>query len=1209
MMKALRWGWLAGLLLTAPAIAQTSPSNKTTAKTTKTGKTTAATGKTATKTTPVVRPVVRRPSFTKLTPKQRAAEFKLLKARSALFRQAARDYLGEVREMVKKSFRERASFVKRSYDVRINKLRLKAKAARRSAIEYFLAFIRKHPSHKRYTPDAMYRLAELYYEQEKLNFLDRMAQYNRDERRFENKEISAPPVQPSIRTKFATTIQWLNKLVQRFPKYRYLDGAYYILGFCYGEQAQDKESLTYYKRIVNEFPKSRLVAEAWLRLGENYFQNSQRTLAKAAYQKMLAFPKHKMYDKALYKLGWTHFLLDEFEPAVKNFLRVLELYANRKKDGGLRNESIRYIAISLADNRFGSPDKARDFVRKVGLKKPYARDILVELARVYEKQENWKKALKTHLHTRSLFPYHPDTPLVQQKIILMYLRLSVAADDPALKRQYSIASQLEKKKTADMFSIRSVWYRKNKDNPDAMNLVKKILKQDLYRTGVFQHVICQKLVELKKSASQVRSGCISAARYLKQFLKRFPRSKYAYEMTFRLADSLYFAESYRRAMVNFKEVRDWPGEKEFFVPATTSLLDSLTKIVDQACKSGQIRRGCDLPKKKKADEPKKKKKEDSSATLRRRVIKPKKMHKLHKELLEARLFFLKKVGKVKDDPLRIPRERYDTGRLYYAYDDLDQARSEFNNFIKSYPIVKFCGKLPLTSVKAMKEWKKTCETKPVGKLLYLSANSIVASYRREGRLDDMQTAMGNLARQGFYLPYKGELELGILFLKAKRLQVQGKWEEAARAYIKAVDKKPSHKEAAAGLWNAALMFRRANMYGSALKMYERIVKKYGPGSRLLPAKDRAQGWKLADQALFLLASNAERYFQFERAIREYDKLVRDYPRSKSRADALYNAAIIMNNLQQYDRAAKAYRRYATLFPKRKDAADMYWRSVQAIRRLKDKSRTIQAYRDFIRRYRYNNEQTQRILICYGRIMELEEKMGRSPKYMKKVYEKMLDHHNRLAPRIISQKKEVPVEFAAEATYKLAMYKFEILKTYRITSTRQKKQADEIKKLVLAPDSTYKKITAELDKTFAFKSAPWTLCALYRRAHGMELVAEIVRKTPVPKDLLKGRKLTVEIKEVYQEQLDEKFIQPLERNAKKLYLIAVKKARDLNVDNKCTAASFINLNRLDASAVIPKKMKYQRLMNAYSPFPTIKARTTKKSTQLKTPAARPAPRTR
>lgn len=1118
----------------------------------------------------------------KLSKDQRAIEVKKMRATYKKFRQAAKEYLGEVRALVRKRYRERRNLIAGGYEARIKVLEKRETLKRKSAIAYFKAFIQKYPNNPKYSPDAMYRLAELIYEKEYEEYLARAGRYEEDLKRFENKEISDEPL--PAKKQFTETVAWLQKLTTQFPRYRLLANAYYLLGYCRGEEENTNEALAYFRKIpeLAELKKqdpatykslsvpNNLVAEAWVRLGEFYFRTNQRQNAKQAYLNVLKYPKIKIFDKALYKLAWTHYLLDEFQPAIDRFTQLLEYYIAKKKKGSgavLRQEAIEYIAISYADERWGSLDKAVQFVRKVGLKKPYSRDVLLQLSKNYGIQGKWTKVIATNERILELFPNHPENPLVQQQTVIAWRRLG------DLNKAMLARGQLSKR-----FGPGSQWARINEKNLRVQRMVQKLISNNIYRTAVYNHLRCETLrkeadkskEDKDKLLAAAKISCTTAADNYSAFLKKFPHHKEAYKLTWYLADSLYFIKRYNEASIYFKKIRDWTGEKKYQQEAAFSLVDSYIRLVNKDCKRGIVRLACELPSVRKKEQAKAdkaaKKKKRRRTTHRRKQIKAIPItNPNQKELVKAREYYIKKYFKTKDE--RIPEQLYLLARIYYKYDQLETARKLLKRFIETYPkhkYVKYAGE------------------------------TIIASYYREGRDDDMLAAMDWLRKYNVSVKDAGLIRLGVAFRKAERLEKKGKYGPAAKAYVEIINKNPKIPKAAEALWNAAYLFTRAQRFGSAIKLYERIVRQYPT-------------WDKADQALFNVAYNAEKYFLFEKALARYRKLVNDsnFRKSKHRADALYNVALLQLNLQRYDDAARTYVRYSNTFRDREDVPEMLYKAAMIYKRMNRREDMLRILRLFIRRYERNSAQVRRVMTAYGQILESKEKEGLSRRRMEREYKKIIRVFERLSsnmkPADIVQTRKYP----AKASYKLAMYKYAKFEKLTVTSKNPKRQVRQRNKKA----KEYDKVAGEFSKISTYKSPPWLLCAMFRIAEGKQKIAEAINKAPLPR---LGFKWTEEAKDIYKQKIDEQLIQPLEQAAKKLYRKVITVSTKLNYKNNCVEQSYEALHRADPTFPLPKKSTPSYNMEPTSPLPLLrslqsgkkKKKSSKKRDKLKAPAPRP-----
>src|SRR3954468_5329268 len=152
------------------------------------------------------------------------------------FAEMVAEYRGTARQILKRAYQEKIKEINAKYDQQIDLDDREARDRRRDAIAMFEAFLLKYPNDKRWTPDAMFRLAELYYEKSAEEYLDADEGYK--------KAIDSPnpPSDPPPRVDYTPTINLYRRLLTEFPSYRFLDAAYYLLGFCLGEMGEDQQA-------------------------------------------------------------------------------------------------------------------------------------------------------------------------------------------------------------------------------------------------------------------------------------------------------------------------------------------------------------------------------------------------------------------------------------------------------------------------------------------------------------------------------------------------------------------------------------------------------------------------------------------------------------------------------------------------------------------------------------------------------------------------------------------------------------------------------------------------------------------------------------------------------------------------------------------------------------------------------------------------------
>ncbi|MFW6031343.1 MAG: tetratricopeptide repeat protein, partial [Myxococcota bacterium] len=238
--------------------------------------------------------------------------------------------------------------------------------ARARAIRLFERFIRTYPDDPTYTPDAMFRLGELYFERSAIQF---QQAYDRARETGGEAPLSAD---------FMPTIELYKRLVRNFPDYRRLDGVYYLIGYTLNEMGEVDQARMAWLNLVcgNKFdydpdampdgeelseeeqeqqqqeeehpsltmddeggmpesdeafknpyegcepivPDARFVSETWFRIGEYHFDDygdpHSLDLSISAYGKILEDREDRNYSLALYKVAWAYYRASRYPEAI-----------------------------------------------------------------------------------------------------------------------------------------------------------------------------------------------------------------------------------------------------------------------------------------------------------------------------------------------------------------------------------------------------------------------------------------------------------------------------------------------------------------------------------------------------------------------------------------------------------------------------------------------------------------------------------------------------------------------------------------------------------------------------------------------------------------------------------------------------------------------------------------------------------------------------
>ncbi len=879
----------------------------------------------------------------------------------AAYEEESRDFKREVQLLIEKKFEGKRRTLADSYEKSIRDLEVLERRERLDAIAAFEEFLTRYPNDARYTPDVTFRLAELYYERSSDEQTLAMRDYEEALKKQDPEKNPNPPPEPKIN--FNKSIALYQRLIKDFPTYKLNDASYYLLGYCEEKQEKFDNAKLAYEALIVAYPKSRFTTEAWVRLGEYYFDayDVEDALAKAAdaYEHAIADTTHPLYDKAVYKLGWTYYRMDRFEDAVARFFSLADYYqAEAKKKGeeevggDLRAEALQYTAISFVDEKWGSLAKAQEVFARVG-GRPYEAEIYRRMADVYFDQTKHPEAIEAYRLVLQRDPLNKDAPQIQQRIVQAYER------DRKLDEAFAESSKL-----ANMFVPGTPWHEKWKRDPDTVLAAGELAEKSLYTTAIYHH---QQAIVYKQEQKfeQAKAAFETAAKAYASYLGRFPRSKNGYEMEFYWAECLYNSFQFADAAKHYSAVRDSSQDVKYLNDSAYSAVLSWQKQLDLEIRGGQTPERKVLTSKERPEG---------------EVPKAIELTETEKQYVSNSDKFL---ARVKAGDEKAPGIAYRAAEIFYTHNQFDEARTRFESIIATFPkseVAKYAVNLIVESYLIDKNYEKVEE---------------VAARLRENK--DVIDPKSELAAQ------LTKFELGGKFKVAEELMAQGKYDEAAKKYIELVQAEPKHEYADKALNNAAVCNENVQRFDSALRLYERIFNEY-PTS------------KLADSALFRVAVNAEKSYDFDKAIDKYQKLVKDYPQSKDRENALFNTARLLEGLQRYDEAAAAYLRFADTYPRSEEAPKNQFRAALIYEKQEDWNKQIGALNEFVAKFSKDSKQTELVVEARRRIGDAYEKLRKDVDARKSWEAAADDFDNR---GLKAETSPIAGEAAAVSRFKLA----------------------------------------------------------------------------------------------------------------------------------------------------------------------------------------------
>ena len=1116
------------------------------------------------------------------------------------FSEAVQEFRGTARLIIKRAYAEKQKALNDKYEPQIEANEKEAKDRRRDAIAMFEAFLQKYPNDKRWTPDAMFRLAELYYEKSAEDFLEADEAYKKA------LDSATPPAGQPPKVDYTPTITIYKRLLTEFPNYRFLDATYYLLGFCLGEmgeEAQAKQALlaltcsNQYKPLDPPAPPppgddpykdctpvrkdSKFLPEAWTRVGEFHFEAANELrLAIAAFRKVLDFKDSPYYDRGLYKLAWSYYRDNNFPEAIRQFDNLVK-YADSRKAAGqkvgqdLRPEAIQYLGVSFAETDWNgdaipdaqtSLERINDFY-KGREDEPHVREVYQRLGDILFDSTKYPDAIAVYKALLERWPSYTDAPRVQEKIVRSYERdrnlIAAAKEREALGRNYT-------KGTA--------WYEKNKDNPEALAVARELAEDALLTAATNVHAAAQackaKWQENPRDIAKLdecKALYRTAAELYEKYLAAYPNSKRFYEFSAFYADALYYSGQLPQAIAAYQTVRDSQMDNRYQEDSAFRMIKAYEEIIDQMKKEGKIQ-DPPIPDEKNTKAP----------------VSPIAMPEIYLKYTDAIDWY---VQNIKND--RIPDLRYAAAVIQLRYHNWPEARKRLGAITQDYcsskPDIGFkaydailqtyfidytiedeeakdcalgqlltvadqfsassCGKSPGAAayLQRIAQIKASVKTTIITKRLQLSMENEEKGTSKE--LIMCRSGQGGIAIvSGVAGPsataqngQQGGQNNGAAGTKqppkiSTELDVG-----LALDLIDVVNSNPKDPGAPTALNNACVIYEKLFQYGQATKCYERLYNDY-PDSE----------W--GKEALWNASRNHYRFFEFDQAVQGYLQIAENpkFAQSEHRREALGLAASLLDNDQQYPKAAELYKRYSdAITDKPADAAQAYFFACNAYEKAKDTARQSTCLREFIKKFDKQPAAGEYVVQAYMKQAVIAEKTAKDRKQVEAAYKKVRDEFvsRNLPPATPA------AGFAAKADFLIVEEKF---KAFQKKELHFGSKPDQVKKTFDTFAAEAKALNDDYQKVWNYKDATWTLAAFLRTGDVYYEFAQKLLKAAdnPPPELKKLSKQACKanpddcgmVESQYKDAILQ-FVTPVEDEAKKRWKDTLSRASQMGVTNE------------------------------------------------------------
>ncbi len=982
----------------------------------------------------------------------------------SLYEEEIGDYRATVNEVVEIEYERRRTDIREFYEVEIDALRLRERERRLAAIEDFERFLQRYPNHPEFTPDVMFRLAELHYEKAADDYNQADDEFQRALTRY---EMGIEPDEPEEPAKdFAVTIRLFRDLMARFPDYRQIDGAYYLQGICFDQMDRYAESLANFETLVDMFPDSDFAQEAYLRIGEFYFEEQDFATARAAYERSLSYGESKWFDKILFKLGWSTYLLSEYHDAIGRFSDLLAYYSDQGgAEAALKEEALQYFAISVAEEDWDlDGERDPEFVLPrvdiyLGEDLDYTSEILDRLAQILLENQRYEYSIQVNQHAIQRFVCDPKN--LDRSLMIVEAHSQLREVELALAEQRAIGER---------FGPGTEWYacQERLGNTEALTRAETIVKDNLIETANRYYVQAQETANRAAATGdplieqQAYDEFAFAARIYEDFLAAYPDESEVYHMRMYYAQALLYSTQFRTAAEQFGAVRDDGSSAEFREIAAALAIQSYELELEREIDAFRLE-GRAWPAYQGVNQwlPEEVEPDDSDEPRAAPVDEP--IPDISKAWAQSIDRYLELGLNSETDPNTAGRYAFAAAKLYYDYKHYEDARARF------FGILDLCADQPETGYAAgflIESYRVTGDT--IG--FREAADQLQGRYQRcvpEGLQEAIAADITNI-------------DMGMLAQRAEELFAAGEYEEAAQEYSRLANEYTTDPvRAPQGLFNSGLIYeQQLNRFELAMQQFERLINEY-PDSEFV------------DDALVRIAVNSKRFFDFDRAISTLlilhdigfsDLELIEYPR--------LDAALLMENVGRSREAAEAYLAFVAENPANERAPAILYSAGVLYDDLDDHRRMRDVFDDFRRDYgdafsTHIDIDAAVIDTFYRSAIAYEEDDARRD--ARRELDRLLGEYSVRLPEAPAAKFA-----AAKVIYERAMEEFDDWNDIELgESVEDQTDALEERREGIDP------VIAEFEAVLDYGAADWTVCALYMEGRVAQVMADLLYTLPVP----------------------------------------------------------------------------------------------------------------
>jgi tetratricopeptide (TPR) repeat protein len=1115
------------------------------------------------------------------------------------FSQTGETFRSTVNSLVRRQYLQQRRERDRWYGEQLETEERAFDEARDESIRVFEEFIARYPDHPKYTPDAMFRLGELYFERSAMDF---QRLYDDAQAAREAGDASAEESLPTS-PDFTPTVTLYKLLATRFPDYERSDGVYYLIGYTLNEMGRPEEAVAAWLALVcaNKYeydpawqpppagasaaarakypaltldgrplgasaggvfvdpyvgcrsidPEARFVSETWFRIGEYHFDDfggaNAIELSIAAYSRILDNTDDRNYNLALYKVAWAYYRASRYPEAIRHFAKLVQWSDDTQRETGragseLRPEAIEYLGIAFAyddwnENQLPDPSEGRP----TGIER-------IQDASLLPQQRAWTPEVYFQLGQVYFDEAKYPEAIAAWRLALSkwpnHHRVPEVLNDIAIAHQMhnEFESAIAARSELTQYGQGSAWWNANIDRPEEQRNAEQLAENALIVTAIYHH---QRAQQLRQQCVQERNVRLCrdaqeqyalAATAYRGYLDRYPNNPQGYELQYNLADALYWSKSYERAATEYAAVRDSNVDDAYLAESARRVVESLKRIADRDVEEGRLVIR-DEPPPPTGDPP---------------VVRPVAMPETVQRLARAREIYLARVSPSRDTEGVRAAYDYNNALLLYWYGYWPQAEARFTRIYEERCVgaeADATGQIAWENLRAMA--MATNDSDEIRRLATDIQDRGCTFSKRAEKIDCSRPANRDkpICRAGAdlnALVYQDALDVYKAAGQASGAEQVALYEQSATMLLAAVNTNPNDRQAPIALEYAALALEATNRFDSAAQLYQRIIDEVGPREAESPEEQRSLDAILAN-AHFKLAYTASRNFDFDRAVENY-RVLADSPRfaksmdpevQSKRADGLVNSAILLEQLQRYPEATQYYRRAYETVEDATTKRNALYRIAEMAYKQRRYPQAIAGMRSFIKVYADDGEAGELVVRAHWRIAQSWKARGRINDYRA-----ALEDVTRAYSRTGQPAGSIAAGYAAEARFILEDDEIKGFESFQIRPGKPKTvQAyiDTITKQIGSGSKRAQDIADGYESVFPYRRPRWTIAAYVRQGRAYEILARSILNTPIvlPADLQRAFRQADEYeREEYQLDFEDKIRQVLDNQVRPVECFAV-----------------------------------------------------------------------